>query len=316
MNTTKFNLSMILSVAVLVCSMGSVSCRQPMTHTEMTELGTVRERLRDYAGLDPDAVFMRLKELRTAVRRHDAVRLSHMINYPIMTLVGKQRLIIESAEDFAARYDEIMNPEFRQAILGIRDQDVFVNWKGMMVLDGRIWFDFPQVRVFDSTPLNPAVGSVTNRLDYLIPRGREILNVLPSAEQEIAWAHLQKSGWIPDPVNLRYKAYRADLNNDGQADIIVTSFTVGSGNFSSIESVWTGKDPEVYQRLPLEQVFAKSFGIPESEFEWCDVQEYLANPFLIRAEGGTCFGFDDPPEYYLWQDDTITKANPGQEMPR
>jgi hypothetical protein len=233
-----------------------------------------------------------------------------MINYPIITVVGRRRVVVESAADFKDHYQEIMTPEWKQAIRGIRNQDIFVNWQGLMVLDGRIWFDYPQIRAFDPSEMYPTPAAVTNRLDYLVPRGREIVAALSAKEQAIALTRLRKHGWVSDEDNLMYEVYRADLNNDGHTDSVVVSTTMGSGMFSQIDSVWSEVGPEPYQPLPLAQVFAESFGIPESEFEWCDVQTDLGRPFLVRAQGRVYFGFDEPVVFYLWEGDRIVKSDP------
>lgn len=116
------------------------------------------------------------------------------------------------------------------------------------------------------------------------------------------------AGRAREEENLRYTVYKADINNDGIIEFVLTWQTEGSGAFTQPEGVWQDVGGKLI-RLPFEKAVAKSLDNGNPDFEWCHVQIYLACPFLMVKDGTVYFGFDDF-EYYVWKGDKVYREDP------
>jgi hypothetical protein len=99
--------------------------------------------------------------------------------------------------------------------------------------------------------------------------------------------------------------YKADINNDGSPDYVLTYIWSGSMGANGIVNVYTFKDGK-WVSLPYFDLLVKSEtkrgnGISE----WNDFSLKLADPFLYEKGGKVFHGFYMG-AYYLWKGEKIT----------
>ena len=80
-----------------------------------------------------------LADLQSAMKRDDRKRVARMVHYPLR-FYGKGRGKIRSSAELLRRYDEIFLP-VKEVVLIQKPENLFCNWKGIMIGRGEIWFD-------------------------------------------------------------------------------------------------------------------------------------------------------------------------------
>ena len=86
--------------------------------------------------------------VQSLLRRDDAEALSLMMCYPLPASFIEQRFV-ENREEFVKLYPQLFHPERKRAILNLRKDEIFCNYKGLMincgmwffVADGKIYFE-------------------------------------------------------------------------------------------------------------------------------------------------------------------------------
>ena len=80
-------------------------------------------------------------ELQKAVAKDDRAKVAAMIDYPISVNAGRRKIRIRAKAELLRRYDLVINRKVKQALSRQKVADLFVNWQGVMVGDGEIWFN-------------------------------------------------------------------------------------------------------------------------------------------------------------------------------
>lgn len=94
------------------------------------------------AGIDDDAAVERfLHDLQEAVSKNERAKVASMIAYPIKVHVGRHRAVVRNKSDLLRKYDLVFNQKVKEALKKQQAYDLFVNWQGVMVGDGEIWFN-------------------------------------------------------------------------------------------------------------------------------------------------------------------------------
>lgn len=106
-----------------------------------------------------------------AVKAHDAAAVAAMVNYPIkVRIVGSSRTI-RTPQEFIVKYDSIITPAIAAAVQDQKWDDLFVNYQGVMLGRGEVWFNgtcrdkdckVAPVRIYtiqSTANLDPAPGS-------------------------------------------------------------------------------------------------------------------------------------------------------------
>ncbi|BDI28684.1 hypothetical protein CCAX7_007350 [Capsulimonas corticalis] len=93
------------------------------------------------AGIDHDAsVALFLRTLKIAAANNDAKKIASLAAFPLHTSVhGKPGQTVSPAL-FLRRYPAIFTPKVKKAVARQREKDLFVNWRGVMIGDGEVWF--------------------------------------------------------------------------------------------------------------------------------------------------------------------------------
>lgn len=89
------------------------------------------------AGIDDAVEFERaFKNIQLLVAKGEKEKVAEYISYP---LVGVNNKITTKAE-FIKNYDSIITKEVKNALVNQKVEETVVNYKGVMVDDGKIWF--------------------------------------------------------------------------------------------------------------------------------------------------------------------------------
>lgn len=93
------------------------------------------------AGIDDAAAFEKVfAEVQQLVKQGDAEKVAEYVSFPVQAYVNGVRITIHSEEEFIHNYDQIMNPTVQKALLEQKVEETFVNYKGVMVGHGELWF--------------------------------------------------------------------------------------------------------------------------------------------------------------------------------
>ena len=101
----------------------------------------VDNRIRTIAGLNVQLAKVFFTEIKRAIDQGDKKAVSKMVAYPTkVTLKGVRNRKIMNRAEFEEHYDEIINEAVIKAVRAQAYGDLFVNYRGVMVGRGEIWF--------------------------------------------------------------------------------------------------------------------------------------------------------------------------------
>lgn len=80
------------------------------------------------------------KKIKDYVVNDDKTNLEEFINYPIKVIIEGNRTELYNSEEFLNNYDKIIHSSFKEAISEASVVDMFSNYQGVMISDGKIWF--------------------------------------------------------------------------------------------------------------------------------------------------------------------------------
>jgi hypothetical protein len=78
-----------------------------------------------------------IKDLQYMAATDNREEISKLVNYPLNATIKTQ-------SDFLAHYEKLFNPELKEALARVNPRQVFRNYKGVMLGNGKIW-----IRQFD-----------------------------------------------------------------------------------------------------------------------------------------------------------------------
>lgn len=93
------------------------------------------------AGIDNPAEFEEMFQLlQTYVKNNEKEKVASYIAYPISVTINNEKTTITTEDEFISNYDQIFNESVKTAFLNQNMKDLFVNYKGVMVGEGQLWF--------------------------------------------------------------------------------------------------------------------------------------------------------------------------------
>jgi hypothetical protein len=93
------------------------------------------------AGIDDaEAVDKFFLELKKAVEKDERDKVILLVDYPINVLIKGRRTRLRNKAELLKNYDSIFNKNVKQA-LAKASAPSFVNYQGVMIGDGEIWFN-------------------------------------------------------------------------------------------------------------------------------------------------------------------------------
>ncbi len=95
----------------------------------------------EVAGIDnPKAFHQFFFNFQQAVKKNNKAAVASMVNYPLNVNENGKTHKIKNAAGFIAKYDSIMTPEIKRTLGYAIEKELFVNWQGVMVGSGELWF--------------------------------------------------------------------------------------------------------------------------------------------------------------------------------
>ena len=96
-------------------------------------------------GIDNPVKFEEMfNEVKKFVSEDNKEKVSEYILYPLRVNHDKSSTEIKTPDEFIKNYDNIFTEEVKKAFLNQDVKDTFVNYQGVMVGDGEIWFGSSQ----------------------------------------------------------------------------------------------------------------------------------------------------------------------------
>jgi hypothetical protein len=93
------------------------------------------------AGIDDaESVDKFFLELKTAVEKNERDKVVLLVDYPINVLIKGRRTRLRTKAELLKNYNTVFNEKVRQA-LAKSSAPSFVNYQGVMIGDGEIWFN-------------------------------------------------------------------------------------------------------------------------------------------------------------------------------
>ncbi|MFC4775789.1 copper amine oxidase N-terminal domain-containing protein [Paenibacillus sp. GCM10023252] len=114
-----------------------------VTWDEQNNQISIKDKNRyEVAGIDdPKAFEAFYSEVQKLVAAGEKSKVADYVKYPLSVYKDGKATVYETKEQFIAGYDDIMTDKVKQALAGQKAEDTFVNYKGVMVGDGEIWFN-------------------------------------------------------------------------------------------------------------------------------------------------------------------------------
>lgn len=82
-----------------------------------------------------------LQKAKQAIKTDNIKDVGKIFSFPFRCNFCITPQIIKSKREFARRYKEILTPSIKAAILKAELDKLFVNYQGVMIANGEIWFD-------------------------------------------------------------------------------------------------------------------------------------------------------------------------------
>ena len=140
----KKNLFLLLFVVFMVALSGCTSTPKENIGTKLIEdqKSAVEDTNRyEVAGISDPAEFEQTFTIvQELVSRDDKEKVAEYVLYPLNVNHNSVTRVIHTKQEFIKEYDTIMTNEVKQALLHQNVKDTFVNYKGVMVGNGEIWF--------------------------------------------------------------------------------------------------------------------------------------------------------------------------------
>lgn len=83
------------------------------------------------------AFFLHLSD---AVKRDDRGWVADHVSFPINIRIDNEQITIKTRQEFVTQYENAFNDKVRRAIESQQPDDLFKNWRGLMIGHGEIWF--------------------------------------------------------------------------------------------------------------------------------------------------------------------------------
>lgn len=92
------------------------------------------------AGINDAAAFeAAFKEIQKYIAEDNKEKVAEYVHYPLNVFGNDSKASIKDKAEFIAKYDKIITPEVKRAVAAQRVEELFVNYKGVMIGDGQVW---------------------------------------------------------------------------------------------------------------------------------------------------------------------------------
>ncbi|MEW4369744.1 hypothetical protein [Paenibacillus kandeliae] len=94
----------------------------------------------EVAGIDDPAVVQTFfVKLQQAVKKNDKKTVSTLVHYPLRVNSDSGTYSFTTPERFIAKYNSIITPKVKKAIVSSTEKDLFATWQGVATEGGDVW---------------------------------------------------------------------------------------------------------------------------------------------------------------------------------
>ncbi|MFF2092225.1 hypothetical protein [Paenibacillus sp. NPDC058174] len=94
----------------------------------------------EVAGIDNAAAFSKyFSKLQKEVKANKKEAVADLVAYPLRVNSSGKSIEIKTKKQFIAKYNQIFTDKVKKKLLAQKEDELFVNWKGVMVGDGEVW---------------------------------------------------------------------------------------------------------------------------------------------------------------------------------
>ena len=94
----------------------------------------------DVAGLTEKEASDFLAALQAAVAQDNRGQVADLVAFPLNVNAGAAQVTLSSKQEFIDSYAQIIDPQVKAAILAQTTDGLFVNWQGVMIGRGEVWY--------------------------------------------------------------------------------------------------------------------------------------------------------------------------------
>lgn len=102
--------------------------------------GSLSHRYAEAGASDDNLIHKSAYRFWDAVKRGNREIVAESIQYPITLQIPNVKKVIRNSTQLIANYDDIFSSQYRDAILSGVPHNMFVNYQGIMLGDGKVWF--------------------------------------------------------------------------------------------------------------------------------------------------------------------------------
>ena len=92
------------------------------------------------AGITAAQARSMLEALQNGLRTDDRARIAELVEYPLRVNSSGTHKVISGRSEFLSNFSSVFTSEIRQQVLAQQFDQLFVNWQGVMLGNGAIWF--------------------------------------------------------------------------------------------------------------------------------------------------------------------------------
>lgn len=256
------------------------------------------------------------KKLQIVVKNNDKKAAADFFKYPLIIYTESSKIpyLINNKKEFIENYGRIISPQMRKKL---DTSDMGCNFEGIIGINNIGWaktYQDSKIRIYqvyyegdnplivDIKKLGKVVQPITDK-KYL----KQFVNLIKHSnlpeniKQQYMWNNNYNN--ITDNSSDSFTLYKADINNDGKAEYIIT-YMGGSGAYTGVGDIFNYVNGDlVHLRNP--------FGGER----W---YLFLADPFIVKKNGRYYLRFfnTEPAAncVYLWQNNTITLTSKNSKI--
>jgi hypothetical protein len=133
----------LLSFVILVVALTACTPKENISTKLIQDQKAADEDTNRYevAGISDPAEFEKtFNTIKELVARNDKEEVAAYVLYPLNVNHGSARRTIRTKQEFIKEYDTLMTIKVKKALANQNVKDTFVNYQGVMVGNGEIWF--------------------------------------------------------------------------------------------------------------------------------------------------------------------------------
>jgi hypothetical protein len=101
---------------------------------------TIFDACAKVTGMTSEEIKGFLNQIKDFVADNKRTELAGLVYYPIDVYIGETRTAISNADQFIQKYDQIINPQVRDAVKNQKDEELHCGSDGVGLTHGEIWF--------------------------------------------------------------------------------------------------------------------------------------------------------------------------------